>query len=54
MKWEYKTIRIDGYAYSCSTKDKVFDEQGEQGWEMIAALNKSGEYDFIFKRIKEE
>ena len=54
MKWEYKTIRIDGYVYSCSTKDRFFNEMGEEGWELVDALNGVGQYDFIFKRIKED
>ena len=53
MKWEYKTIRIDGYVYSCSTKDAVFNNLGEEGWEMVG-FDLGSECDFIFKRVKEE
>lgn len=53
MKWEYKTIRIDGYVYSRSTKDAVFNNLGEEGWEMVGFALGS-DCDFIFKRVKEE
>lgn len=54
MKWEYKTIRIDGYDFSCSTHDKSFNYLGELGWEMVAAIAGNGHYNFIFKKIKKE
>jgi len=56
MEWEYNTVRIDTSSFYSSKGDKILNEQGEEGWELVSApiidINHR-ELLFIFKRPRE-
>ncbi len=61
MRWEYKTakLKVEGFwgpNFNPEETDKIFDQWGAEGWELVSAfdINEGAGYSkevvFIFKR----